>query len=330
MDEEMKLQIHCMEKEAYSNVLRAFIAQSDLLSWGKEGLITELRKELNVTDTEHGELLVKINSDESIKVIREWRKGVQHPQEPLYGKVKAPGFAPNSIGNALQKKVKTSQPSVSKSQHYVSHGVPSLGTQSWKYVPHIPPTSGSLLSSVPVQIRDDQHSGEFAMFTSRNSEQSTRIVSNNYQAPADGKQKVVLKSQPKKGSHAPAAKKRSDVIEIRATDKILHQVERTIYGTKNPSPVQVEKAKLVLRDHERAILEALDKLADVSDGDDSPNALQHHLPHKECAGNGRGTLVPRDFYRQTSGSHGYQSEGFVPVHPVRLGVPCINLQGTFH
>lgn len=77
---------------------------------------------------------------------------------------------------------------------------------------------------VQVQIRDDQHSGEFAMFTSRNSEQSTRIVSNNYQAPADGKQKVVLKSQPKKGSHAPAAKKRSDVIEIRATDKILHQV----------------------------------------------------------------------------------------------------------
>lgn len=37
---------------------------------GKEWLITELRKELNVTDTEHGQLLVKINSDESIKRIR--------------------------------------------------------------------------------------------------------------------------------------------------------------------------------------------------------------------------------------------------------------------
>lgn len=33
IDEDMKLQIHCLEKEAYSHVLRAFIAQSDLLSW---------------------------------------------------------------------------------------------------------------------------------------------------------------------------------------------------------------------------------------------------------------------------------------------------------
>lgn len=33
IDEDMKLQIHCLEKEAYSHVLSAFIAQSDLLSW---------------------------------------------------------------------------------------------------------------------------------------------------------------------------------------------------------------------------------------------------------------------------------------------------------
>ena len=41
-----------------------------VIEQGKEGLITELRKELNVTDTEHGELLGKINSDKSIKMIR--------------------------------------------------------------------------------------------------------------------------------------------------------------------------------------------------------------------------------------------------------------------
>ncbi|XP_052295016.1 protein EMSY-LIKE 3-like isoform X6 [Citrus sinensis] len=174
IDEDMKLQIHCLEKEAYSHVLRAFIAQSDLLSWGKEGLITELRKELNVTDTEHGELLVKINSDESIKVIREWRKGAQQPQESLYGEANAPAFGPNSVGNGLQKKAKTSHASISKSERYASHGVPSLGTQSWKYVPHIQPSSGTL-PSPPVPV------------------------------------------------------------------------ERTIYGTKNPSAGQVEKAKSILR-----------------------------------------------------------------------------------
>lgn len=37
---------------------------------GKERLITELRQELNVTDVEHGELLWKIISDESFKMIR--------------------------------------------------------------------------------------------------------------------------------------------------------------------------------------------------------------------------------------------------------------------
>ncbi|KAL2319504.1 hypothetical protein Fmac_028473 [Flemingia macrophylla] len=61
--------IHYLETEAYTSILKAFIAQSDLLTWGKEGLMTELRKELNVTDIEHGDILTKINSDELIKQI---------------------------------------------------------------------------------------------------------------------------------------------------------------------------------------------------------------------------------------------------------------------
>ncbi|XP_052295017.1 protein EMSY-LIKE 3-like isoform X7 [Citrus sinensis] len=248
IDEDMKLQIHCLEKEAYSHVLRAFIAQSDLLSWGKEGLITELRKELNVTDTEHGELLVKINSDESIKVIREWRKGAQQPQESLYGEANAPAFGPNSVGNGLQKKAKTSHASISKSERYASHGVPSLGTQSWKYVPHIQPSSGTL-PSPPVPV------------------------------------------------------------------------ERTIYGTKNPSAGQVEKAKSILREHERAILAALNKLDDISDGDDSPNEQQQRLSHKERPGNMQGMVAHHNFYRPTGTFHGYQSEGFTQIPPRQNGSP---------
>ncbi|QCE05212.1 EMSY N-terminal [Vigna unguiculata] len=69
----MEAQIHQLEQEAYSAVLRAFKAQSDTLTWEKEDLITELRKELRVSDDEHRELLTRVNSDEIIHCIREWR-----------------------------------------------------------------------------------------------------------------------------------------------------------------------------------------------------------------------------------------------------------------
>ncbi|KAL9451249.1 hypothetical protein AB3S75_012911 [Citrus x aurantiifolia] len=65
----------------------------------------------------------------------------------------------------------------------------------------------------------------------------------------------------------------------------------TIYGTKNPSPGQVEKAKSFLKEHERAILAALDKLDDISYGTDSPNERQRHFSHKECPRNVQGMVT---------------------------------------
>ncbi|KAE8678841.1 Protein EMSY-LIKE 3 [Hibiscus syriacus] len=70
---DMETQIHLIEQEAYSSVLRAFKAQSDALTWEKESLITELRKELRVSDVEHRELLSRVNADDMIRRIREWR-----------------------------------------------------------------------------------------------------------------------------------------------------------------------------------------------------------------------------------------------------------------
>lgn len=75
---DMEHQIHHLEKEAYCAVLRAFKAQSDAISWEKEGLITELRKELRVSDDEHRELLVRVNNDDIICRIREWRQTGGH------------------------------------------------------------------------------------------------------------------------------------------------------------------------------------------------------------------------------------------------------------
>ncbi|RWW66937.1 hypothetical protein BHE74_00025657 [Ensete ventricosum] len=66
----------------------------------------------------------------------------------------------------------------------------------------------------------------------------------------------------------------SDIIEILATDKLIHEVER-VCGGENPEPALVQRAKLILKDHERALLEAIGKLADVSDGDDSPDRIQY-------------------------------------------------------
>ncbi|XP_061989821.1 uncharacterized protein LOC133708377 [Rosa rugosa] len=142
--------IHHMEAEAYHAVLKAFSAQSDSISWDRVALMTKLRKELNITDDEHGELLVKIRqSDESIRALREWQ---------------------NSNGTAAQ---------------------------------------------------------EFGNVD-----------------------------------------KRSGFIQIGATDKIIHEVGKLLDSQDILSPAQLERAKLVLREHERAILEALDQLAiDEAAGD---------------------------------------------------------------
>ncbi|KAH9331126.1 hypothetical protein KI387_003234, partial [Taxus chinensis] len=69
-DTDMEARIRRTEQEAYCAVLRAFIAQSDAVSWEKEGLISELRKELRVSDMEHRALLGKVNRDDVLKRIR--------------------------------------------------------------------------------------------------------------------------------------------------------------------------------------------------------------------------------------------------------------------
>ncbi|OMO70314.1 hypothetical protein COLO4_28643 [Corchorus olitorius] len=107
----MSYQLRCLEIAAYGSVLRAFRAQADHLSWDQEGIITQLRKELNVSDAEHGELLLKINSDESIKLIREWQIGDTNVQDSFSGYLNASESALYMMGYALQKKRKTSHSS---------------------------------------------------------------------------------------------------------------------------------------------------------------------------------------------------------------------------
>ncbi|CAI9103204.1 OLC1v1001652C3 [Oldenlandia corymbosa var. corymbosa] len=102
-DTDMEAQIHQLEQEAYSSVLRAFKAQADAISWEKESLITELRKELRLSNEEHRELLGRVNADDVIRRIREWRQsgGHQQPMQPVHDPVPSPPIA------APRKKQKT-------------------------------------------------------------------------------------------------------------------------------------------------------------------------------------------------------------------------------
>ncbi|KAL3623783.1 hypothetical protein CASFOL_032599 [Castilleja foliolosa] len=91
---DMESEIHSLEQIAYGAVLRAFKAQSDALTWEKEGLITELRKELRVSDDEHRELLTKVNAEDLIRRIREWREAGGNRNMGLN--------APQRVNNQLQ------------------------------------------------------------------------------------------------------------------------------------------------------------------------------------------------------------------------------------
>ncbi|KAJ0668730.1 putative ENT domain, protein EMSY-LIKE, plant, ENT domain-like superfamily [Helianthus annuus] len=112
---DMEAQIHLLEQEAYSSVLRAFKAQADAITWEKEGLITELRKELRLSNEEHRELLLKVNSDDVIQRIREWRRssGLQPGMVNTSQAVHDPLPSPSVSGTRKKQKMNSSGPSQS-------------------------------------------------------------------------------------------------------------------------------------------------------------------------------------------------------------------------
>ncbi|XP_027353038.1 protein EMSY-LIKE 4-like [Abrus precatorius] len=266
--------IHCLETEAYSSILKAFIAQSDLLTWGKEGLMTELRKELNVTDVEHGEILAKINSDELIKKIRKQRKLASHAQD--YTKASASASVRNSI------RLKTPSSASFYPQKKISRSQASLLA--------IP-----IPSSMPPKFNGDPLTAEFSH---GNVEQSTEMFNYNVQLPPIGGGRVLKgKYQLEKDFHRSDCvklKNRSDLIQIRATDRVIHDVEKMLFSREKPDPVDIERAKRTLREQEIAIIEALDKLADALERGDASKQMQRYEVSKNTAG-GQETMIHANF-----------------------------------
>ncbi|WOL13965.1 hypothetical protein Cni_G22745 [Canna indica] len=105
---DMESLIHEIEQEAYCAVLRAFKAQADAITWEKEGLITELRKELRVTNEEHRELLRRVNTDDNIRRIREWRQAGGMQSTLINNAQTTRDLIPSPTVSASQKRQKTS------------------------------------------------------------------------------------------------------------------------------------------------------------------------------------------------------------------------------
>ncbi|XP_048502951.2 uncharacterized protein LOC104897465 [Beta vulgaris subsp. vulgaris] len=78
-----------------------------------------------------------------------------------------------------------------------------------------------------------------------------------------------LKSQPKKTLRFPQngiGRKGLTDIQLLHTDTLIKEVEK-VFSANHPDPAEVEKAKKVLKEHEQALMEAIGRLQDASDGE---------------------------------------------------------------
>jgi hypothetical protein len=344
----METQIHLIEQEAYSSILRAFKAQSDAITWEKESLITELRKELRVSDEEHRELLSRVNADEMIRRIREWRKAnsLQSSVPQLVHD------APSPAVSGSRKKQKTSQsiaslamgppspslhPSMQPSSSALRRGGPPPGpkTKKPKTSMQYPSTGIAGRPQAGALTNEPGESGSYDPLVGRkvwtkwpDDNQYYEAVITDYN-PVEGRHALVYDINSanetwewvnlkeispgdirwegedpgisRKGGHpgqgrgtktmargGPASnaggrgrgsmrmqqpktqngigKKALGEIEILHTETLLKEVEK-VFGSVNPNPAEVEKAKRVLRDHELALMDAIAKLEEISDGE---------------------------------------------------------------
>ncbi|XP_077254141.1 protein EMSY-LIKE 3-like isoform X2 [Tasmannia lanceolata] len=390
MHSDMETQIHRLEQEAYSSVLRAFKAQSDSLSWEKEGLITELRKELRVSDEEHRDLLSRVKADDVLRRIREWRKaggaqpGLLSTSQPVHDAIPSPTVS------ASRKKQKTAQ-----SVPSLSLGVPSSSLHQQTNAASMQPSSsvakrGAIVGArgkkpksavqcpsmgptgrpaeaatydplvgrkVMTRWPEDNNFYE-AVITDYNPEEGLHALVYDINTtnetwewvnlkeispedirwegedpginrrtglggpvrgvkkpmgrggavPGAGRGRGVPKNQSKKDfppSQNGIGKKGSDDIEILHTDTLIKEVER-VFGASHPDPLEIEKAKKVLKEHEQALIDAIARLADASDGESEG---EHQFSHGQSMGLERGWRGEGSDGNQLAGEGRVASEG---------------------
>lgn len=353
MQHEMESQIHYLEQVAYSSVLRAFKAQSDALSWEKEGLITELRKELRVSDDEHRELLSKVNTDDIIIRIREWRTsgGTRTAMLNIPQSIHDPISLSPTV-SASRKRQKTNLPLSLPTQSFPGLG---SGIQTPKPSPRYPlvgrtprgmlSNHGSSTIALPNETSDvgttrdqligrklrtrwpDDNNFYEAVIVDYNPVQGRHALLYNKNTPQESFEWVNLKEIPpediqwigeevgshqghgfgrgsrgnakehsRKGYHPPPLQngdaKASDEIEILHTDTLIKEVEK-VFDASHPDLLEIEKAKKMLKEHERALIDVIAKLADASDSD-SGGDQRFMYGRSDGSGMGRGSITAGD------------------------------------
>lgn len=260
MHTDMETHIHRAEQEAYTSVLRAFKAQSDAISWDKESLITELRKELRVSDEEHRELLSKVNADDVIGRIREWRKG--GGPKHVYDSVHSPMFS------ASVKKQKTPQSVASLSASAPSPALdppfqPSLA--ALKRGPASDSRGKKPKSISPEDIRRDgvQSGSGDVLKTSVDRGGATKGPLKNYFPSLKNRTGKVLAD-----------------IEILQTDALIKQADK-VFNASRLDPSEVEKARKLLKDHEQALVDAIAMLEGASDSESEADEEHKRLAEQE-------------------------------------------------
>ncbi|KAL0411120.1 UNVERIFIED_CONTAM: protein EMSY-LIKE 3 [Sesamum latifolium] len=287
---DMQAKIHQLEQEAYSSVLRAFKAQDDALSWDKEGLITELRKELRLSNEEHRDILSRVNADETIRKIREWRQsgglrpGAHGASQAVHEAVPSPSVS----ASRKKQKIAPSLPSQSfggpspfNPQPVAVANQPSssaakrgqmMGPKGKKHK-SIPPGSSSMKMQYPPGpagrgqfgnrissgglANQPAQGGSFDPLVGRKVRTRWPDDNNFYEA-------LITDYNPVEGRHAL-------VYDIGTENETwewvnLSEVER-VFGASHPDPAEIEKAKKVLKEQELALTDALARLADLSDGE---------------------------------------------------------------
>ncbi|XP_044485669.1 protein EMSY-LIKE 1 isoform X2 [Mangifera indica] len=354
MHSDMEVQIHQLEREAYCAVLRAFKAQSDAITWEKEGLITELRKELRVSDDEHRELLTKVNGDDIIKRIRDWRQAGGHQAARLASSQPSHDLLSSPSVSASRKRQKMSQsgqplhslPMINPLQYpaagaagnrsfinrcssgAISANEPAEGANSfvgrkvWTRWPEDNHFYEAVITDYnPVEGRHalvyDIHTANETWEWVNLKEISHEDIRWDSDDPGESYrgghvgQGHGVKKRFARGGHTPGAgrgrgsskgqfqgqgqgqgqgqlrkeyvpsqnrieKSSSDDIELLNTETLVQEVEK-IFDATNPDPLELSEAKKMLKEHEQALIEAISRLADASDGESDGEQLVSHV-----------------------------------------------------
>ncbi|XP_015078753.1 protein EMSY-LIKE 3-like [Solanum pennellii] len=351
---DMEVEIHRLEQEAYSSVLRAFKAQADTITWEKESLISELRKELRLSSDHHREFLGRVNEDDVVRRIREWRISCMrgtgqavHDQIPS-SFVRAnqiiapylpsrsfsgpsPSFRPPAASAANQPSTSTANRDpmmdpkdqiYSTKMQYLSLGPSGRGQSSNQVSEPAEPVSFDPLIGRKVRTRrpDDNNFYE-AVIADCNAAEGKHVLVYDGGSANEMSEWVNLKEIPPEdiqwegedpgishhgnnsqsgrgrdsdpvavrglgltmpqsrtdfpSSHYGIGKKGDDFIVLLRTDMLINEVEKRVFGTSHPDPLEVEKAKEVLKDHEQALVAAISRLDRmISDGDSSMNCAK--------------------------------------------------------